>query len=191
MENKTKIAVFASGNGSNFQAIADAVQKGQLDADIQLVVTDRPQAYVVERAKKAGIPSFAFIPRDYNSKQSYEEMLKEKLEEMEVEWVVLAGFMRLIGPVLLEAYENRIINIHPSVLPLFPGKDAIGQTMAAGAAEAGVTVHFVDAGMDTGNIIEQRSFVIDGRDREEVEKEIHSIEHELYPATLQRLFTQQ
>lgn len=191
MENKTKIAVFASGNGSNFQAIADAVQKGQLDADIQLVVTDRPQAYVVERAKKAGIPSFAFIPRNYNSKQSYEEMLKEKLEEMEVEWVVLAGFMRLIGPVLLEAYENRIINIHPSVLPLFPGKDAIGQTMAAGAAEAGVTVHFVDAGMDTGNIIEQRSFVIDGRDREEVEKEIHSIEHELYPATLQRLFTQQ
>lgn len=191
MENKTKIAVFASGNGSNFQAIADAVQKGQLDADIQLVVTDRPQAYVVERAKKAGIPSFAFIPRNYNSKQSYEEMLKEKLEEMEVEWVVLAGFMRLIGPVLLEAYENRIINIHPSVLPLFPGKDAIGQTMAAGAVEAGVTVHFVDAGMDTGNIIEQRSFVIDGRDREEVEKEIHSIEHELYPATLQRLFTQQ
>ena len=191
MGNKPKIAVFASGNGSNFQAIADAVRKGKLDADIQLVVTDRPHAYVVERAKNAGIPSFAFIPRDYDSKQLYEEMLKEKLTEMEVEWIVLAGFMRLIGPVLLEAYENRIINIHPSVLPLFPGKDAIGQTMASGAVEAGVTVHFVDAGMDTGSIIAQRSFVIDGRDRETVEKEIHSIEHELYPATLQRLFTQQ
>lgn len=190
MKNKIKIAVFASGNGSNFQAIADAVQAGSLDAEIALVVTDRPNAYVVERAKQANISSFAFMPSDYDSKQLYEEMLKEKLESLQVEWIVLAGFMRLIGPVLLEAYENRIVNIHPSVLPSFPGKDAIGQTMAAGAEEAGVTVHYVDAGMDTGNIIAQESFRVNGRNREAVEKEIHAIEHKLYPATLQRLLKQ-
>ncbi|MCM3612721.1 phosphoribosylglycinamide formyltransferase [Planococcus sp. MERTA32b] len=190
MKNKIKIAVFASGNGSNFQAIADAVKAGVLDAEIVLVVTDRPDAYVVERARQADIPSFAFIPSDYDAKQLYEEMLKEKLESLQVEWIVLAGFMRLIGPVLLGGYENRIVNIHPSVLPAFPGKDAIGQTMAAGAESAGVTVHYVDAGMDTGSIIAQESFKINGRSREAVEEEIHAIEHKLYPAALQRLFTQ-
>ena len=190
MNNKPKIAVFASGNGSNFQAIADAVQAGKLKADLALVVTDRPQAFVVERAKKAGIASFAFVPKEYDSKQSYEEMLKEKLQSLGVEWIVLAGYMRLIGPVLLEAYENRIINIHPSVLPAFPGKDAIGQTMASGVETAGVTVHYVDAGMDTGQIIAQQSFAINGRDRGTVEQEIPAIEHQLYPATLQRIFNQ-
>lgn len=190
MNNKPKIAVFASGNGSNFQAIADAVQAGQLEAELALVVTDRPSAFVVERAKDAGIASFAFVPKEYDSKQLYEEMLKEKLQQLGVEWIVLAGYMRLIGSVLLEAYENRIINIHPSVLPAFPGKDAIGQTMASGAETAGVTVHYVDAGMDTGQIIAQQSFAVNGRDREAVEQEIHAIEHQLYPATLQRLLNQ-
>ena len=190
MDNKTKIAVFASGNGSNFQAIADSIQTGELEAELLLVVTDRPKAFVVERAKKADIASFAFIPSEYDSKQLYEEMLKEKLRSLGVEWIVLAGYMRLIGPVLLKAYENRIINIHPSVLPAFPGKDAIGQTMASGAETAGVTVHFVDAGMDTGQIIAQQSFAIDGRGQDAVEEEIHAIEHQLYPATLQRLFNQ-
>lgn len=188
MNNKTKIAVFASGNGSNFQAIADAIHRGELEAELMLVVTDRLKAHVLERAKKAGVASFAFIPSAYDSKELYEEMIKEKLQSLGVEWIVLAGYMRLIGPVLLEAYENRIINIHPSVLPAFPGKDAIGQTMASGAETAGVTVHFVDAGMDTGQIIAQQSFTINGRDREAVEKEIHAIEHRLYPATLQQLF---
>lgn len=188
MDNKTKIAVFASGNGSNFQAISDAIKKGSLNAELVLAVTDKPQAYVMERAKTAGIESFAFIPSRYDSKQHYEEMIKDKLEAMGVEWIVLAGYMRLIGPVLLEAFENRIVNIHPSVLPEFPGKDAIGQTMASGADRAGVTVHYVDAGMDTGKIISQQWFPINGRDRAEVEKEIHAIEHQLYPATLQQLF---
>lgn len=190
MANKPKIAVFASGNGSNFQAIADSIRQGELQAELALAVTDRPTAFVVERAEKAGIASFAFIPSEYDSKQLYEEMLKEKLQSMGIEWIVLAGYMRLIGPVLLTAYENRIINIHPSVLPAFPGKDAIGQTIASGAKTAGVTVHYVDAGMDTGKIIAQQSFAIGGRGREAVEQKIHAIEHQLYPATLQRLFNQ-
>ena len=188
MNTKPKIAIFASGNGSNFQAIADAIAGGSLQAELMLAVTDKPQAYVIERARKAGVASFAFKPSEFESKQLYEQMLKEKLQELEVEWIVLAGYMRLIGPVLLAAYENRIVNIHPSVLPAFPGKDAIGQTLAAGAERAGVTVHFVDAGMDTGSIISQQSFLVEGRGREEVEQQIHQIEHELYPATLQQLF---
>lgn len=190
MKTNTKIAVFASGNGSNFQAIADAIQNKELDAELVLVVTDRPQAFVVERAKKAEVTCFAFDSSDYDSKQVYEKILKEMLQNLEVEWIVLAGYMRLIGQELLVAFENRIVNIHPSVLPDFPGKDAIGQTIASGEEKAGVSVHFVDAGMDTGNIIAQQSFLVNGRDREAIEKEIHKIEHQLYPATLQRIFTQ-
>ena len=191
MENRTKMAVFASGNGSNFQALYEATQDGRLDADIVLVVADKPSAFVLERAEQAEVPSFSFTPRDYASKQAYESMLVEKLEGAGVEWLVLAGFMRLIGPVLLEAYENRIVNIHPSVLPAFPGKDAIGQTLEAGAEEAGVTVHFVDEGMDTGAIIAQRSFPVGGAGRETVERKIHEIEHQLYPESLQQLFSRQ
>ncbi|WP_211653588.1 phosphoribosylglycinamide formyltransferase [Planococcus alpniumensis] len=191
MKNRTKMAVFASGNGSNFQALYEATQDGRLDADIVLVVADKPSAFVLERANQAGVPAFSFIPRDYASKQAYESMLVEKLDRAGVEWLVLAGFMRLIGPVLLGAYENRIVNIHPSVLPAFPGKDAIGQTLEAGAKEAGVTVHFVDEGMDTGAIIAQRSFPVDDADRETVERKIHEIEHQLYPESLQQLFSRQ
>ena len=191
MKNKVKIAVFASGNGSNFQALYDAIQDGRLDAEIVLVITDKPSAFVLERAKQAEVSAFSFNPRDYESKQAYESMLVEELEEAEVEWLVLAGFMRLIGPVLLTAYENRIVNIHPSVLPAFPGKDAIGQTLAAGAKMAGVTVHFVDEGMDTGAIIAQRSFPVGGAGRETVERKIHEIEHQLYPESLQQLFSRQ
>lgn len=189
MANKPKIAVFASGNGSNFQAIADAVKRGELDAEVALVVSDRPQAFVVERAREMGIEALTFTASHYGSKAMYEEMLKGKLLGLGVEWIVLAGYMRLIGPVLLSAFENRIVNIHPSALPDFPGKDAIGQTLSAGAQSAGVTVHFVDAGMDTGKIIAQECFPVDGRGRDQVETEIHEIEHRLYPATLQQLFS--
>lgn len=189
MRADTAIAVFASGSGSNFQAIADAISRGDLDARLALVVTDKPEAFVMERAKQAGVETFAFTPASFGSKQAYETAVKEQLEARGVEWIVLAGFMRLIGPVLLEAYAGRIVNIHPSVLPAFPGKDAIGQTLAAGAETAGVTVHFVDAGMDTGPVIAQRTCPVEGRGREELEREIHAIEHELYPATLQKLFT--
>ncbi|ANU11745.1 phosphoribosylglycinamide formyltransferase [Planococcus antarcticus DSM 14505] len=190
MNTNPKFAVFASGNGSNFQAIADAIGDGILQAEIVLVVSDKPQAYVIERARSMGVASFSFIPSEFDSKQLYEQMLKEKLQELGIDWIVLAGYMRLIGPVLLTAYEKRIVNIHPSVLPAFPGKDAIGQTMAAGAETAGVTVHYVDAGMDTGMIITQQSFAVLERGREEVEQQIHQIERELYPAALQQLFDQ-
>lgn len=186
--NKVKIAVFASGSGSNFAALAEACKAGRIPAEIVLMVTDKPDAFVNERANEAGISIAAIRPRDFETKPAYEQAILEALQEAQVEWLILAGYMRLIGPVLLEAYPERIINIHPSLLPSFPGKDAIGQAVAAGVKVTGVTVHLVDEGMDTGRILAQRAVnVVDG-DAEQTASAIHAVEHELYTATLQNIF---
>ncbi|RAK15080.1 formyltetrahydrofolate-dependent phosphoribosylglycinamide formyltransferase [Anoxybacillus vitaminiphilus] len=183
-----RIAIFASGSGTNFQAIVDAVKKGDLQAEVALLVCDRPEAKVVERAKKEQIPLFVFRPKDYPSKADFEKEILQQLEEKGIEFIVLAGYMRLIGPTLLRAYEGRMVNIHPSLLPAFPGKDAIGQAYRAGVKVTGVTIHYVDEGMDTGPIIAQRAIEIhEGEALESVEARIHAIEHELYPEVLKKL----
>jgi phosphoribosylglycinamide formyltransferase-1 len=187
----TKIAVFASGNGTNLQAIIDAVRRGELAASIELVVCDRLGAYCLTRAREAGIPYFMFYPRKYPSKAAYEELILQQLMEAGVEYIVLAGYMRIIGLTLLNAYPQRIINIHPSLLPSFPGRDAIGQALDAGVPLTGVTIHYVDEGIDTGPTIAQRPVFIDpGESRESLEQKIHAVEHELYPQVLQEIFTQ-
>ena len=188
MNKKPKVAVFASGNGSNFQAIVDAVASGELNAEVVAVVSDQPEAYVVERAKKAGMSFIAYRPKDFPSKRHYEEAILQELVTLQVEWLVLAGYMRLIGDTLLSAYPNQIVNIHPSLLPSFPGLNAIGQALAHGVKVTGVTVHLVDAGMDTGPILAQQSVDIEGCDRELAEQRIHAIEHGLYTKTLQQLW---
>lgn len=184
----TNIAVFASGSGSNYEAIQQAINDGAINATVKLVVTDKPNAYVIERAKKFGITVLALSPKDFDSKAAYEAAILAELQKLQVEWLVLAGYMRLVGSTLLGAYPNHIINIHPSLLPSFPGKDAIGQAMAHGVKITGVTVHYVDEGMDTGRIIMQRAVdVVDG-DREATEHKIHAVEHILYPEVLKFLF---
>jgi phosphoribosylglycinamide formyltransferase 1 len=186
-----KIAIFASGSGSNFQAIVDLIQTGELEADVSLLVCDKPGALVVERANAARIPSFVFHAKDYACKEDYEKEILEELTRVGVEYVVLAGYMRLIGPTLLEAFRGKMVNIHPSLLPEFPGKDAIGQALAAKAAWSGVTVHFVDEGMDTGPIIiQERVKVAENETRDSLQRKIQSIEHKLYPTILQLLLTQ-
>ncbi|MFB1083191.1 phosphoribosylglycinamide formyltransferase [Jeotgalibacillus sp. JSM ZJ347] len=186
-----KFAVFASGNGSNFEAIAQAVRDGRLKGSLVLLVTDKPGAFAVNRAKALGIDVCAVNPKDFPSKAEYETAILEMLHEKEVEWLVLAGYMRLIGPVLLHAYPKRIVNVHPSLLPAFPGKDALGQAIDSGMKVTGVTIHYVDKGMDTGPVIVQEPFKIpDGWEREEIEKVIHGIEHRLYPETLNQLFAE-
>jgi phosphoribosylglycinamide formyltransferase 1 len=185
----TKIAVFASGSGSNFQAIQEAIEHGVLDAKIELVVTDKPGAYVVTRANNFQLEVLQLAPKDFSTKQEYEKIIVEELRKRDVQWVVLAGYMRLIGDVLLDAYTKRIVNIHPSLLPSFPGKDAIGQAMAHGVKVTGVTVHYVDAGMDTGPIIAQEAVNVVEGNREETEKLIHTVEHTLYTSTLKKIFT--
>ena len=187
MKEHVSIAVFASGSGSNFQAIQNTIEHGQLNANIELVVTDKPDAYVTKRADEKGIPVLALSPKDFNSKEAYELEILKVLQDKQVEWLVLAGYMRLIGKTLLSSYPSKIINIHPSLLPSFPGKDAIGQAMAHGVKVTGVSVHYVDEGMDTGTIIMQRAVNVIEGDREKTEQAIHKVEHEIYSAALQSL----
>jgi phosphoribosylglycinamide formyltransferase 1 len=183
-----KMAVFASGSGSNFQAIGVAVQAEELHAEICLLVCDQPGAFAVERAEMMGIPSMVLSPKDFLSKEAYEAEILQTLIKLDVELIVLAGYMRLIGPTLLKAFEGKIVNIHPSLLPAFPGKDAIGQALAAGVETTGVTIHYVDEGMDTGPIIASAPVKVGaGETRESLQKKIQRIEHSLYPEVLEKL----
>jgi phosphoribosylglycinamide formyltransferase-1 len=181
-----RIAIFASGNGSNFQAVVDAVERGKLDVRIELLVCDRPKAFVVERAERAGIPAFVFRPKDYASRELYEAEILRRLRELDIDLVVLAGYMRLITPVLIEPYYGRMINIHPSLLPVFPGLHAVRQALEYGVKVSGVTVHYVDVGMDTGPIIAQRAVNVDWEDTEEtLTAKIQQVEHEILPQVIQ------
>ncbi len=183
-----KIAVFASGSGTNFQAIIGAIETGQLNAEIALLVCDKPNAFAIERAKQHNIEVFQFIPKNFENKQAFEKVILEQLQALHVEWIALAGYMRLIGETLLGAYEGKIINIHPSLLPSFPGINAIEQAYDAKVKVTGVTIHFVDAGMDTGPIIAQAPVFIEEQDTIEVLRtKIQQVEHQLYPEVLKKL----
>ena len=183
-----KIAIFASGNGSNFQAIINEIEKGSLPAEIAVLVTDNPTCFAVKRAHCHNIPVFSFIPKNYATKEAYEKEIAFFLIEKSVSLIVLAGYMRLIGEVLLSAFRNRIINIHPALLPAFPGKNGIQQAYHYGVKIFGVTVHYVDAGMDTGKIIAQECFKAEGTETlEEIEQKIHGIEHGLYSKVIREV----
>ena len=176
-----KIAIFASGSGSNFEAIVQAVQSGRLNGvEVALLVCDKPGARVVERADRLGVETFVFSPREYADKAAFEAEIVAELKKRDVVLIVLAGYMRLVGETLLQAYGGRIINLHPSLLPSFPGKDAVGQAIAHGVKITGVTVHFVDAGLDTGPIIAQTPVAVEQTDTAEtLAARIHQVEHQL------------
>ena len=183
-----KIAIFASGTGSNFLAIHDAIKSGYLNCDLELVISDRPKSKAIENAKNRNLNHFAFSPKKYESKKAFETEIVSLLEEHGIDLIVLAGYMRLIGPTILDRYEGRIINIHPSLLPLYKGIDAVGQALADNATKTGVTVHYVDSGMDTGSIIEQVECpILPGEERESLEAKIHAIEHKLYSKVIKKL----
>ena len=184
---KARLAVFASGSGSNYEAIAKACSEGLIDAEVVLLVCDKPGAYVLERAKRYGTECFAFNPKEYDSREAYETMLATMLDERGVDYVCLAGYMRIVGKVLLERYERRIVNIHPSLLPSFKGAHAIQDAVDYGVKLFGVTTHFVDETLDGGRIIDQAGIVYEGSDIEELTNLIHSIEHKLYVKTINKL----
>ncbi|GED60240.1 phosphoribosylglycinamide formyltransferase [Brevibacillus formosus] len=176
-----KLAIFASGSGSNFEAIVQAVQDGRLaGVEVALLVCDKPGAKVLERAERLGIDAFVFQPKEYADKAAFEREIVAQLQKRDISLVVLAGYMRLVGDTLLSSYEGKIINLHPSLLPAFPGKDAIGQALAYGVKITGVTVHLVDAGLDTGPIIAQIPVAVQEADTvETLAARIHAVEHEL------------
>jgi phosphoribosylglycinamide formyltransferase-1 len=179
----TAFAVFASGYGSNLARFIEETRAPDDLARLALVVSDRTACRAVTLARKARIPVFAFDPRAYPDKAAFEREILRELRVHHVRWIALAGYMRLIGPTLLEPYRDRILNVHPSLLPDFPGKDAIGQALRARARMTGVTIHYVDEGMDTGLAIAQARVPVDtGDNLESLSERIHAVEHRLYPA---------
>ncbi|AEZ61410.1 phosphoribosylglycinamide formyltransferase [Streptococcus infantarius subsp. infantarius] len=176
-----KIAVFASGNGSNFQVIAEQFP-------VEFVFSDHRDAYVLERAEKLGVTAHAFELKEFDSKVDYEKAIVALLEKYNIDLVCLAGYMKIVGTTLLKAYEGRIINIHPAYLPEFPGAHGIDDAWEAGVDQSGVTIHWVDSGVDTGTVIKQvRVPRLAGDTIESFEARIHENEYKLYPEVLENL----
>lgn len=185
-----KIAVLASGNGGNFQRIVEAQKSGEGKGyEVKILIVDKESAFAMSRAKVLGIPYYFINPREFDTKVEFEKRLINILKKEGIEYIVLAGYMRIISSTLLNEYQNRIINIHPAYLPEFPGKDGIEDAFKAGVKETGVTIHYVDSGVDTGEIIYQERVKIEsGWGLEDLKNRIHEVEHRIYPMVLTKLF---
>lgn len=154
-------------------------------------MSDVPTSAVIDKAKQKGLKTFVFNPQSYPNKRAFEIEIVEALQRADADYIILAGYMRLIGATLLHAYEGKIVNIHPSLLPSFKGLDAIGQAFDAGVKITGVTIHYVDEGMDTGRIIAQEAVKVeDTYGRDDLQRAIQAVEHRLYPTTIQTLLKQ-
>jgi phosphoribosylglycinamide formyltransferase-1 len=178
-----RVAVFASGSGTNLQAIIDAdIQT----IEIAVVFTNNPDAYAIERAKKHNIQVEIIDHNNYKTREEYEKHIIEVLDPYKLNLIVLAGFMRILSTVFVRAYKNKIVNIHPALLPSFPGINAGRQALEYGVKYTGVTVHFVDEGVDTGPIILQSVVEIEDEDTEDTLLEkIHEVEHRIYPKAIE------
>jgi phosphoribosylglycinamide formyltransferase-1 len=184
------LGVLVSGTGTNLQAILDAVDAGNLPAVVRVVISNKPDALALERARKHGVPTVTISHKSYPTREAFDGALVAALREHGVEWVVLAGFMRLLTRTMLEGFKNRIVNIHPSLLPAFPGVDAQEQAFEYGVKVAGCTVHLVDEGTDTGPILMQRAVpVLDTDDAAALRARILGEEHALLVETLRAIAT--
>lgn len=181
-----KIAVLASGNGSNLQVIMDAVERGEIkNAEVALVISDKKDAYALERARAKNIPALYFDPGKYATRDDYDRGLVTYLEKRQIDLVALAGFMRLLTPYFVLSFPERILNVHPSLLPSFPGANAVAGALAYGVKVSGCTVHFVDEGMDTGPIILQKAVAVYDDDTvETLHNRIKAAEHFLFPRAI-------
>ena len=184
---KFRIAVLASGTGTNLQAILDQ-HHGRDGCEVVGVGSDRPEAMALERAAGAGIETATFPLSDFDGREHRDAAIGDWLEGLGVDLIVLAGYMQLLSPAFVRRFENRIVNVHPALLPSFPGLDAIGQALEHGVRITGVTVHFVDEGVDSGPIILQRPVPVPpDRDREALEDAIHATEHALLPEAIRMI----
>jgi phosphoribosylglycinamide formyltransferase-1 len=185
-----RLGVLISGGGTNLQAIIDASAEGRLDAEIAVVIANHEGAYGLERARKAGIPAIWIDRSKYDAPSAYNHAIREYLDEHEIDLVVMAGYMRLLGKEVLDAYPDRVVNIHPALLPSFPGASGIDDAFVYGVKVTGVTVHFANEVFDDGPIIAQEALVIGEDDTlESLEAKIHEIEHRIYPIALQWIAT--
>lgn len=182
------LAVLVSGSGSNLQSIIDKIEAGKLDAEIKIVISNNPEAYGLQRAKDHDIP-YASIPHGYfKSREEFDAKMVEEIMDAGADTVALAGFMRMLTPVFLDAFHNRVINIHPALLPSFPGVHGQGDAAEYGVKISGCTVHFVDEKMDHGSIIIQAAVpAMPGEDGGSLGKRILALEHRVYPQALQWL----
>lgn len=184
------IGVLASGRGSNFQSIIDSINSGFIKARIAVLITDNPEAYAIERAKKHNIESLTISPEDFSGKDSYYSHIAKELKSRNVELVVLAGFMRVVGKPLIKEFQNKIMNIHPALLPSFPGLHGQKQAVDYGVKISGCTVHFVDEGVDTGPIIIQAAVPAYENDTEDsLSERILKEEHKIFPLAI-KLFSE-
>ena len=183
-----RVAVLASGRGSNFQSIIDASNENKLpNCKIELLIVNKKETYAVERAKKHNI-AYKIIESKNKKREDFDHQMLEVLTKKKIEIIVLAGFMRILSKPFITRYKNRIINIHPSLLPLYPGAHAHRDVIQSGAKESGCTVHFVDEGIDTGPIIMQKAISIDKDDNEEtLAAKILPLEHQIFPKALHLL----
>lgn len=185
-----KLGVLASGRGSNFQSIIDAVEEGRLDVSIEVLIVDNASAFAVKRAEKHNIPYLYMNPKDFGSKDEFFAKIAEELKARGVGLVILAGFMRIVRKPLLDAFPMKVMNIHPAILPSFPGLHGQKQAADYGVKISGCTVHFVDEGMDTGPVIIQAAVpVVPGDNEETLSARILALEHKIFPEAI-RLFSE-
>lgn len=183
-----KVAVLLSGSGTNLQAIIDAIAAGELPVDVVQVVSSRPGVAGIGRAEAAGIPVLVMDPADYARPEQADARIADALRGAGAEYVIMAGYMRKVTPVLLDAFPDRVVNLHPALLPSFKGAHAIDDAWAAGVKVTGVTVHFANEEYDKGPIIAQQPVEVREDDtRESLEERIHAVEHKIYPAVLRAL----
>lgn len=186
MSKKIRLAVLISGRGSNLQSIIDVSKKGMIDAEIAIVISDKKDAYGLVRAKENDIPTLSLSPKDYKNREEFDKKVVEELNKHKVDLVLLAGFMRIVTPALIEPFRDRIMNIHPALLPSFPGLDAQKQALEHGVKFSGCTVHFVEEGMDEGPIIIQAVVpVMDNDTVDSLSERILKYEHKIYPIAVQ------
>ena len=183
---RLRLAVLASGRGSNLQAIIDAIDNGRLHAVLALVISNKAEAQALERARKHGAPAVFLDPKATPGKEAYDAVILEHLRKHDVGLVALAGYMKIVTRVIIDAYAGRIMNIHPSLLPSFTGLAAQQQALDWGVKMSGCTVHFVEEGVDTGPIIQQTAVpVLEGDTAESLEARILAQEHRIYPEAIQ------
>ncbi len=185
-DSRLRLAVLASGRGSNLQAIIDAIEQGWLQAVLAVVISNKAEAQALERARKHGAPAVFLDPKATPGREAYDVAILEHLRKHDVGLVALAGYMKIVTRILIDPYANRIMNIHPSLLPSFPGLAAQQQALDWGAKMSGCTVHFVEEGVDTGPIIQQAAVpVLEGDTAESLEARILEQEHRIYPEAIQ------